>query len=361
MSTPQGSLSGATVAPTDIEVSTEVINSGGATSASSGSTMMLQQDVIDASTQEVVQTENLSFSVDAGANQTLTQAMHLPSAKLWSLDTPHLYILRTKLLDEDKAAVDELNVTFGVRRAVFDVNNGFALNDEKIQLKGFCMHETFGGTGSAIPPTVNDFRIAKLKEMGTNAWRGAHEPVAESLLDSADRLGMLMWVENREFGQEVDGFTPEDVITANIAAMVKRSRNHPSIIVWSLCNEGGCIQRSDEQAVRKGNAAKAVIHALDPTRPMTAAINFGAQVKVCEWDCLSPTLDVVGMNYNWDDWDAFHANNTNQPMVSSELTRGNRCDNSVFILVLLMINNHLPRYCRLGTSAMGSEKSNCIA
>ena len=108
---------------------------------------------------------------------------------------------------------------------------------------------------------------------------------------------MLMWIENREFGQETDGYTPESVITANIEAMVKRSRNHPSIILWSLCNEGGCIQRSPEQAIRKGNAALEAIHALDTTRPMTAAINFGAGGKQCEWDCLSPTLEVVGMNY----------------------------------------------------------------
>ena len=65
--------------------------------------------------------------------------------------------------------------------------------------------------------------------------------------------------------------------------MVRRSRNHPSVIVWSLCNEGGCIQRSPEQAIRKGNAAKAAIHALDTTRPMTAAINFGSGGKEGTW------------------------------------------------------------------------------
>lgn len=130
-------------------------------------------------------------------------------------------------------------------------------------------------------------------------------------------------MENREFGQETDGYLPESEITKKIEAMVKRSRNHPSIILWSLCNEAGCLQRSPEQAVRKGNAAKAAIHALDHTRPMTAAINFGSKGSDCEWDCLTPTLEIVGMNYNWDDWDAFHANNTNQPMVSSEMTRSN--------------------------------------
>jgi hypothetical protein len=217
-----------------------------------------------------------------------------------------------------------------------------------VQIRGFCNHESFGGTGSAIPPRVNQYRIATMKRMGANGWRGAHEPPAEDLLDAADvnlhvlcpplllmphaahycmcaalcprsvrclttlicpvlllllppppppppqSMGFLMWIENREFGQEVDGFLPEEQTLRNIADMVQRSRNHPSVIMWSLCNEGGCIQRSQQQAIAKGNAAKSVIRSLDTTRPMTAAINYGSQGKECEHDCLTPTLDVIG-------------------------------------------------------------------
>ena len=136
-------------------------------------------------------------------------------------------------------------------------------------------------------------------------------------------LGFLMWVENREFGQEVDGFLPQEQTLRNIADMVKRSRNHPSIILWSLCNEGGCIQRSQHEAITKGKAAKKVIHSLDTTRPMTAAINYGSQGKECEHDCLTPTLDVIGMNYNTNEWDGTHANYSSVPMLSSEMGRGN--------------------------------------
>ena len=187
VATPTGSLSGVTTAPTDIALSAELVNSG----ASAALDVTVLQAVIDVDTDTLVHTVKTTVSIQATTNKTATQAMHLPLAKLWSLETPKLYTLRTRLM-QDGSQVDEINVTFGVRRSVFDVNTGFALNDVKIQLKGFCMHESFGGTGSAIPPTVNDFRITKLKELGTNAWRGAHEPVAESLLDSADKLGMLM-------------------------------------------------------------------------------------------------------------------------------------------------------------------------
>ena len=106
-----------------------------------------------------------------------------------------------------------------------------------IQVRGFCNHESFGGTGSAIPPRVNQYRIDTLKRMGANGWRGAHEPVAQDLLEAADSLGFLMWVENREFGQEVDGYLPLEQTLQNIEDMVRRSRNHPSIVLWSLCNE----------------------------------------------------------------------------------------------------------------------------
>ena len=204
VATPTGSLAGAATAPADVAISTEVLSSPN--DGQSGA-MILVQEVIDAATQERVKKVQQSFLFGEANATTVKQTMHLPSAKLWSLETPHLYTMRTRIFAGATSgeSVDEVNVTFGVRRAVFDVDRGFALNDVKTQIKGFCMHETFGGTGSAIPPTVNDFRIQKLKELGTNAWRGAHEPVAESLLDSADRLGILMWVENREFGQETDG------------------------------------------------------------------------------------------------------------------------------------------------------------
>jgi beta-galactosidase len=172
--------------------------------------------------------------------------------------TPQLYTLRARLRHAD-TLLDEVSVTFGVRRAVFKADGGFELNDAPLQIRGFCNHETFGGTGSAIPPRVNgpgrrgrlsalrvslyksilygafvwarralnsrkwrfparaEYRVATLKRMGANGWRGAHEPPAEDLLDATDALGFLVWVENREFGQEVDGYLPQERTMASLS------------------------------------------------------------------------------------------------------------------------------------------------
>lgn len=319
-SEPKGKLGeDVTAAATTVRVSVELVRSN-----TDDHHYSVIADVIDPTSPTTV----LHSASEQGAisNETLHLTMEVPSLKLWwsgkHTDKPALYMLRARLMHAN-TVLDEVSVTFGVRRAVFKADSGFWLNGVPLQIRGFCNHESFGGTGAAIPPRVNQYRIAKMKEMGANAWRGAHEPPAEDLLDAADTLGFLMWVENREFGQEVDGFLPQEQMLQNIHDMVKRSRNHPSVILWSLCNEGGCIQRSQEEAITKGTAAKKVIHSLDTSRPMTAAINYGSQGKECEYDCLTPTLDVIGMNYNWQEWDATHANYSNVPMLSSEMTRGN--------------------------------------
>eukprot|EP01051_Picozoa_sp_SAG22_P006127 SAG22_NODE_390_length_11235_cov_26.293732_7_plen_771_part_00 len=320
-SEPKGRLgAGVKAAAATVRVSVELSSS----SSEDQHQYQVVADVIDTASPTTV----VHSAIESGeiGNETLHLTMEVPSLALWwsgnHSSPPRLYTLRARLKHAD-TLLDEVTVRFGVRRAVFKPNAGFELNDVPLQIRGFCNHETFGGTGSAIPPRVNEYRIATLKRMGANGWRGAHEPPAEDLLDAADSLGFLMWVENREFGQEVDGYLPQEQTLQNIADMVKRSRNHPSIILWSLCNEGGCVQRSQEDAIIKGEAAKKVIHSLDKTRPMTAAINYGSGGKECEFDCLTPTLDVIGMNYNWQDWDATHANYSGVPMVSSEMSRSN--------------------------------------
>ena len=221
VATPTGSLAGAATAPADVAISTEVLSSPN--DGQSGA-MILVQEVIDAATQEQVKKVQQSFLFGEANATTVKQTLHLPSAKLWSLETPHLYTMRTRIFAGATSgeSVDEVNVTFGVRRAVFEVDRGFALNDVKTQIKGFCMHETFGGTGSAIPPTVNEFRIQKLKELGTNAWRGAHEPVAESLLDSADRLGILMWWRTESSARRRTG------VSFSLSSFSKRRREGTS-------------------------------------------------------------------------------------------------------------------------------------
>ena len=149
-----------------------------------------------------------------------------------------------------------------------------------------------------------------------------------------------------DFGVEPDGILAAGELIDNVESLVKRDRNHPSVIWWSLCNEIGCVARTEqEELTRKpsssphhnlipqvyvserllvlpgGKDAIVAVKALDPTRPVTGAVNFGAQ-DYCTEDCLSSELDVEGFNYNFQDWLGYHKNHSSQPLISSECGRG---------------------------------------
>ena len=125
---------------------------------------------------------------------------------------------------------DHDDVTFGVRSIRFDPDHGFFLNDKPVKIKGTCNHQDHAGVGIAIPDRLHADRVALLKGMGSNAWRTAHNPVATELLDACDRQGMLVMSETRMMAS-----TPEGL--SQLERMIRRDRNHPSIVFWSLANE----------------------------------------------------------------------------------------------------------------------------
>jgi beta-galactosidase len=151
---------------------------------------------------------------------------------------------------------------------------------------------------------MQDFRVEKLKEMGANAWRCSHNPPMPELLDACDRLGMLVMDENRKLGD-----SPE--VLDQVKSMVLRDRNHPSIILWSLCNEEK--RQGSPEGRRLGQAMKKVILDFDTTRPVTAAMNGGYEGKG-----LSALVDVQGFNYNIGKYDAYHRAHPRQPLFGSE-------------------------------------------
>jgi beta-galactosidase len=118
-------------------------------------------------------------------------------------------------------AGSEISVRYGYRTIRFDPDHGFVLNDQPLKLKGTCNHQDHAGVGVAVPDSIHEFRIRRLKEMGCNAIRCAHNPPAPELLDACDRLGMLVMDENRNFGS-----SPEHL--AKLRSMVLRDRNHPA-------------------------------------------------------------------------------------------------------------------------------------
>ena len=228
--------------------------------------------------------------------------------KLWSVDEPTLYQVAT-VVSRGGKAMDAVTNTCGFRTIRFDADKGFFLNDQPLKLHGVCNHQDHAGVGVAVPDSLWEFRLRRLKEMGVNAHRCSHNPPAREFLDACDRLGMLVMDENRNFNT-----SPEYV--RQLEWMVRRDRNHPSVILWSVFNEEPF--QGTEQGFEMVRRMSAVVKGLDTTRPVTAA-QSGGQLNPAN---VSQAVDLVGFNYQIKSYDQYHEANPRKPMTSSEDTSG---------------------------------------
>jgi beta-galactosidase len=241
------------------------------------------------------------------------------SPQLWSVDHPNLYEVRTTVLSDNRP-VDAVSTMCGFRTLRFDAKAGFFLNDQPLKLQGTCNHQDHAGVGVAVPDSIQEFRIRKLKEMGANACRTAHNPPSRELLDICDRLGMLVMDETRHFNA-----APEYL--KQLEWLVRRDRNHPSVILWSLFNEEGL--EVNEEGMEMTRAMNIVVKRFDTTRPTTGAQNkgqLGRDGKANPKNA-AQTMDVVGINYQASDYDKILAAYPDKPVVSTEdtsqiMTRG---------------------------------------
>jgi beta-galactosidase len=261
----------------------------------------------------VVAMANAPLTVEPLKEAVARLPLTVESPQLWSVDEPTLYEVRAEV-KRDGVVVDRLATRCGFRTIRFDADRGFFLNDEPLKLKGVCNHQDHAGVGVAVPDSLWEFRIRRLKEMGANAYRCAHHPPAAEFLDACDRLGMLVIDENRNFNT-----TPEYM--RMLEWLVRRDRNHPSVFLWSVFNEEpmqGTVQ--GYEMVRRMSTA---VKRLDPTRPVTAAQSNSMMNRFNA----SLAADVAGFNYQHEAYDAYHAANPEKPIISSEdtsavMTRG---------------------------------------
>ncbi|HMP83460.1 MAG TPA: beta-galactosidase GalA [Verrucomicrobiota bacterium] len=222
--------------------------------------------------------------------------------KLWSPETPNLYKLITTVESGGKI-VDRVETEFGIRTVTFDKDRGFLLNGEPYVIKGTCNHENHAGVGAAVPDAVHYFRVAKLKEMGSNAYRVGHHAPTKEILQACDRLGMIVLNENRLLGSD-------DATMAELERLVVRDRNHPSIIAWSLGNEEWV--QSSEVSGRVGESMQRRVKQLDPTRPVTYASHVG------DVPGINRIIEVRGWNYTVRDIDAYRRAHPGQPQLGTE-------------------------------------------
>jgi beta-galactosidase len=261
--------------------------------------------ILDTAGKTMATAEAAAQSIAADGVATFTATAKLADPALWSVESPNLYSAIVTVEANGKPR-DAERVNFGVRTAVFDADKGFFLNGKSIKLQGTCNHQDHAGVGAAVPDRLQWFRLGVLREMGCNAVRTSHNMPTPEWVEACDRMGMMMMCETRQMSSNPEGM-------AQLETMIKRYRNSPSIVLWSVGNEEWLLQDAmAEQGARIATSMVRRCHELDPTRVVSAAVNGTNEKGVTD------AFDIVGFNYGQERPDPYHKEHPTRPLYGSE-------------------------------------------
>lgn len=264
----------------------------------------VEQQLLDADGKIVARSGKEETSIPAVGSTTIKQQMEIDNPHLWSLDDPYLYQVKT-IVSHGGTSEDIYFTRTGIRTIEWKADKGFFLNGEHVKLKGTNNHQDHAGVGTAMPDELQYYRISQLKAMGSNAYRSSHNPPTPELLDACDELGMLVIDENRLMGTA-------PLVKDYLERLIRRDRNHPSIILWSMGNEEWGIEGTitGERIIQE---MQVFASQLDPTRPKNAASSGG-------WgNGISKHIEIMGFNYLGNgDHDAYHQKFPDKPSVGTE-------------------------------------------
>ena len=333
-----------------IQVQSTVVNNSEKEAAAK-----IRHELLTPSGKVVGKSEN-TLKLEGNAQLTQEQKISISKPKLWSVDNPNLYQLRSTV-SINGSVQDQSLINVGLRSLTYDPNKGFALNGKWMKIKGVCLHHDAGVLGSAVPKAVWRERVLKLKEIGVNGIRMSHNPQSTDLYDLCDELGMLVmdeafdeweypkkkWIKGWNKG--VPGFQGaaeyfREWGKRDLESIVYRDRNHPSIIMWSIGNEvdypndpyshpvldsEGIGQlhvkgylKSQPHADRLGDIARELselVREIDPSRPVTAAL---AGAVMSNETAYPGALDIVGYNYTESRYQMDHQKYPNRVLYGSE-------------------------------------------
>jgi len=277
----------ATAAQAQVAVHVDLLNAGPETAAKVRVRLLNSGGKIVATGEAACQVPG------TGSAANLTLSLAKPS--LWSPGAPALYRAEVTVLASGKT-VDETVTTFGIRSLAWNAERGFLLNGKPIKLRGGCVHHDHGPLGSASFADAEERRVARLQAAGYNAIRCSHNPPAASFLEACDRAGML--VIDEAFDMWNQSKTPQDYARffktdwqTDLDAMVRRDRNHPCVVMWSIGNE--IPERFDASGATTAKTLADYIRAVDSSRPVTAAFNNVSEKA----DPFFSALDICGYNY----------------------------------------------------------------
>jgi beta-galactosidase len=273
-----------------ISVRTEVANQSGAEGR-----LTLRTSIVDAVGRTVARTGSDTVA-PAHGSQTMVSSLRVPRPQRWDIDRPYLYTVVSEVVDGG-GVVDRYTTPLGIRSVAFDPKKGFLLNGRHVKIQGVCDHSDLGALGAAVNRRATERQLEILRRAGVNAIRTSHNPPSPELLDLCDRMGFVVMDESFDmwripkvpngYSKYFDEWSERDV-----RDFVRRDRNHPSVIMWSIGNE-----IPEQRRPEGGEMAKrltGLFHQEDPTRPTTSAFNDpDTAVK----NHLAENVDLFGMNY----------------------------------------------------------------
>lgn len=250
--------------------------------------------------------ENVAFNRKSRSNEIKLPAIQVPAPHLWSCEDPYLYTAEVQLTDKNGQVRDVASSRFGIRTIEFSPDFGLRVNGKKVLLKGNANHHTLGALGAAAYPRAIEKRLRLLKDFGFNHIRTSHNPYSTSFLDLCDELGILVVDElyDKWLDQFAGGRKPwMQLWPYDLPEWIKRDRNHPSVIMWSLGNELQTYANLpfEDWGVTPYRMMKPVVHRYDPTRKITVAMH--PRGRSLETDSIPAPLvfetDIAAYNYRY--------------------------------------------------------------
>ena len=276
----------------------------------------------DAGGKEVSKSSSKLKAVKAGESGRIDQNLSVRKPRLWSLEDPALYTLEVSLYKAKELQDTEL-VTTGIRSIRFDPAAGFFLNEKNTKMYGVCLHSDGGAVGTAVPLSLWEYRLERLRELGVNAIRLAHNPVAPEFLDLCDRMGFLVMNESFDTWQGAKNHAEKGYNLffkewwyADTRDQVLRDRNHPSVVIFSVGNEIRDNLNNPDGFAKYKNQQDCV-HKYDGSRPVTMAL-FRPNSSGVYQNGFAEMMDVVGQNYRVDELVAYHEAHPEKAVIGTE-------------------------------------------
>ncbi|MDT0676553.1 glycoside hydrolase family 2 TIM barrel-domain containing protein [Autumnicola musiva] len=274
----------------EVRISNNIVNN----SAESDS-IRVEQLILDSQKNEVAK-GSITKTIKAGDDKDLEVTLQVTNPLLWDTQTPNLYTALTNVYQNNKL-VDQKETTFGMRTIEFTANDGFYLNNKRVQLKGVNLHHGHGPLGAAFYPRAAERQLEIMKAMGVNAIRTSHNVAAPELLELCDKMGILFFNEIFDKYDAKAGITDttdfDNFAHRNIQNFVRRDRNHPSVFIWSVGNEIHDVQANINNGFKRLHTMLNYVDKYDPTRPTTLVNDQMANAALRHFDY----YDVHSWNY----------------------------------------------------------------